>query len=283
MKPVVASRTGNTERIILTLLIMVCVLFNACKKTDGPQKPPPPEEPQTKVGKLKEIVAQNLPNPMYHFDYTDAGVVTGINYASGFYIYRLNYVNDRLDRMINNFNNNALVYNYTNGKITAIRDMRPDGKLLWNYSFDYSAGGLLKEVRWYRFLSNGTDSVLLRKAILEYRTDGNLAWFDDYFSTGGPLEWTRKIEYTDYDKEKNVDDFARLKLFDDNLLYLPGVKLQKNNARGELITTPVNDYEITNTFQYEDGKPVLKRAKVVGIRGNELGDLGTYSTTFSYY
>ncbi len=283
MKPVVASRTGNTEKYILTFIILVCSLFHACKKTDGPPKPPPPEEPRTRVGKLKEIVAQNLPNPMYRFDYTDEGVATDINFASGFYIYRLHYVNDRLDRMINSFNNNALVYNYTNGKITAIRDMRPDGKLLWNYSFDYSAGGLLKEVRWYRFLSNGTDSVLLRKAILEYRTDGNLAWFDDYFSTGGPLEWTRKIEYTNYDKEKNVDDFARLKLFDDNLLYLPGVRLQKNNPRNELITSPQNTYEITNTWQYQNGRPIQKMAKVVQVRGNDLGDLGDYSTTYSYY
>lgn len=282
MKPFVASRTGSKEKIILTILLVACATFHACKKTDIPPRPPVPEEPKTKVGKLKEIVEQNLPNPMYHFDYTDAGVVTGINFASGFYIYQLAYVNGRLDRMVNAFNQNAMIYSYTGDKITAIRDKRPDGTLLWNYSFDYTAGGLLKEVRWYRFV-NSTDSVLLRKSILEYRTDGNLAWFNDYFNTTGQLEWERKVEYSNYDKEKNVDDFALLKLFDDNLLYLPGVRLQVNNARGELITSTVNTFEITNTWQYQNGSPVLKRAKVVQTRGNTLGDLGTYSTNYSYY
>ena len=283
MKPFVASRAGNTEKIILTLLISVCALFHACKKTDGPPKPPPPQEPKTKAGKLKEIVAQNLPNPMYHFDYTDSGVATDISFASGFFIYRLNYVNGRLDRMINSFNNNAMVYGYTNGRITSIRDMTPGGRLLWNYSFDYSTGNQLKEVRWYRFNNAGTDSFLLRKVVLEFRTDGNLAWFEDYRNTTGTLEWEQKIEYTNYDTGRNVDDFSVLKEFFDNLLYLPGVRLLKNNARNELITSRQNTYEITNTWHYQEGRPIQKMAKVVQVRGNDVGDLGDYSTNYSYY
>jgi hypothetical protein len=283
MKSVVASRTGNTEKIVLTILITVCSFLHGCKKTVCPLEPPPPEEPKTKVGKLKEIVAQNLPNPMYHFDYTDSGITTDINFASGFFIYRLNYVNGRLDRMINSFNNNAMVYTYSNGRVTSIRDMTPDGRLLWNYSFDYSTGNQLKEVRWYRFNNAGTDSFLLRKVILEFRTDGNLAWFEDYRNTTGVLEWEQKIEYTNYDKERNVDDFSVLKEFFDNLLYLPGVRLQKNNPGSELITSTQNTYEITNTWQYQNGRPIQKMAKVVQVRGNDVGDLGDYSTNYSYY
>lgn len=285
MKPVVASSTGNAEKIILTFLIMVCVLFNACKKYDGPPKPPPPEEPQTKVGKLKEKIVQNLPNPFYHFDYTDKGVVTGINFASGFYIYQLSYANNRLAKMVNAFNGNAMMYNYINGKVTSIRDIRPDGIVLWNYSFEYSADSKLKEVRWYSMILAGADSVLLRKVTLEYHADGNLASFEDYRdATGqGQLEWMQKISYSNYDQEQNVDDFSILKDFFDNLLYLPGVRLQKNNARKELIKGTQNDYDITNTWQYQNGKPVLKMANVVQTRGNQVGDLGNFSTNYSYY
>ena len=176
-----------------------------------------------------------------------------------------------------------MVYGYTNGRITSSRDMTPDGRLLWNYSFDYSTGNQLKEVRWYRFNNAGTDSFLLRKVILEFRTDGNLAWFEDYRNTTGTLEWEQKIEYTNYDTGRNVDDFSVLKEFFDNLLYLPGVRLQKNNARNELITSRQNTYEITNTWHYQEGRPIQKMAKVVQVRGNDVGDLGDYSTNYSYY
>jgi hypothetical protein len=283
MQPVVASRAGNTEKIIFTFIIMACVLFHACKKTDGPPKPPPPVEPQTKVGKLKEKIVQNLPNPFYHFDYTDKGVVTGIEFASGLYIYQLSYANNRLAKMVNAFNGNTMVYNYINGRVASIRDIRPDGIVLWNYSFEYLPNNQLKEVRWYRMTLAGADSTLLRKVTLAYHADGNLAFFDDFRNDTGQLEWAQKMSYSNYDQEQNVDDFSILKDFFDNLLYLPGVRLQKNNARTELINGTQNDYEFTNTFQYQNGKPTLKSVRIVQTRGNQVGNLGDFTTTYSYY
>jgi hypothetical protein len=287
MKPTVAFEKGSREKIVLAVIILICASFHACKKTDGPEGPPPlPEEPHTKVGRLKEITAEHLPNPYFAFDYTDDGVTTDISFASGFFIYKLSYANGRLDRMVNQFNGNALVYHYTNGKVTTIRDIRPDNTVLWNYSFDYDVQNQLKEVRWYRFTGDpgNADSLLFRKVELFYHSDGNLWRYDDYRDiTGAGLEWSQRAEYADFDSARNVDDFSILKEFFDNLLYLPGVRLQRNNPRNEYLINAENDFEITNTWQYNDGVPVSKSARVRQTRGSDAGRDVTVGKTYTYY
>jgi hypothetical protein len=66
-------------------------------------------------------------------------------------------------------------------------------------------------------------------------------------------------------------------------LYLPGIKLQVNNPRNLLITGPQNDYEISYTWQYQNGVPVSKQTKVIKVRGNQAGQEITASTSYSYY
>lgn len=272
----------SIEKIVLTVLIVACAGFHACKKTAGQRELPPPEPPGTKLGLLKEMVTQSLPSPLYRFDYTDSGVTTDINYASGFYIYELQWENKRLRRMINTFNQNALIYTYSNGRIMNIREVRTNNTTAWHYAFTYD-NNQVKEIRWYRISPTGTDSILFRKVVLAFHSNGNLSRYDDYRDIAGTLEWIQSVHYDTYDNGKNVDDFNLLKEVDDNLLYLPGIRLQLNNSKNIRITGVQNDYEITNSWQYQDGVPVLKQSKRKQVRGSNAGMELTSNTTYSYY
>lgn len=283
MNFVVAKRAEITEKYALTLIIAFCAFFHACKKTDHPPALPPPEPPGTKIGLLKQIVVQSLPSPLYHFDYTDSGVATGINFASGFYIYQLEWKDKRLARMINSFNQNALIYTYNNGRITGIREVRTNNSAPWHYRFDYNNNNQVKEIRWHRISPNGADSIVWRKVLLSYHPDGNLSKYEDYRNLTGTQEWVQSVQYLSFDNGKNVDDFNILKEFDDNLLYLPGIKLQRNNPTDILITGVQNDYELTYTWTYQNGVPVTKQARLKNIRGNQVGTSIVSSTSYTYY
>jgi hypothetical protein len=283
MKPFVAPKTV-AEKYTLTFIIAICVLVHSCKKTGEQQEVPPPDPPGSKIGLLKDVVAQHLPSPLYHFDYTDSGVTTGINFASGFYIYQLSYLDKRLDQMVNLPNNNALHYTYKNGSVTSIREVRPNNSIVWHYTFAYNNNNQVKEIRWNLASKSGADSLLYRKVLLSYNGDGNLQRYIDYRDiTGKSLDWIQTVEYKNYDQGKNVDDFSVLKEFHDHLLYLPGVRLQKNNPKTVLITGVQNDYEITNTWTYQNGVPVSKSAKVKQTKGSDAGNEIVVGTTYSYY
>lgn len=282
MKPIVASKTSK-EHVVLTLIIMSCMFLHACKKNNDQYPDPPPHDSGTKVGKLKDLVAEHLPSPFYHFDYTDKGITTDISFASGLLNYKLSYKNGKLDKMTNIFNRDVLFYYYNGSQVKFIRNIKPNGRVVWNYSFEYNAGNQLTEVRWYRFNDAGTDSTLLRKSTLEYFADGNLSQYEDYRNTTGPLEWSGRYEFSDYDGGTNVDDFSVLKDFFDNVLYLPGVRLQKNNPRKLFITSLVNDYDITYTWTYQNNLPVNKSSKFILLRGSGSKDPVIAGTTYSYY
>jgi hypothetical protein len=283
MKPIVASRTF-AEKYTLTVIIAICALFHACKKTDDPRVPHVPNPPGTKVGLLKDINVQSLPSPYYHFDYTDEGVTTGVSFASGFFIYELSYVNGRLDKMVNLPNNNALVYEYNNGKVISIRVRRPDKSIVYHYTFDYNSKSLLTQIRYYLAGASGADSILFKKVLFSYYNDDNLERYEKYVDvTGQNLELAVTEKYSDYDQGKNVDGFRHYKDFFDHVLHLPDVRFQKNNPRKIVITGQQTDYEVNDTWTYQNDLPVSKQSKIRETRGANAGREINSGTTFSYY
>jgi hypothetical protein len=283
MKPLVASRTV-AEKYTLTLIIALCVLFHACKKTHDPRVPPPPKPPGTKVGLLKDINVQSLPSPYYHFDYTNEGVTTGINFASGYFIYELSYVNGRLDKMVNLPNNITLAYEYNNGRVTSIRYRRPDNTFVYRYTIGYNNKNLVNEIRYNLTTTAGADSVLFKKVLFFYYNDDNLERYEKYVDIAGQnLELVVTEKYSDYDQGKNVDGFRHYKDFFDHELHLPGVQFQKNNPRKIVITGQQTDYEVTDTWTYQNGLPVSKQSKIKETRGANAGREINSGTTFSYY
>jgi hypothetical protein len=286
MNTTVASKTGKTEHLVLVIMVMACSLLHACKKVDRPHPHLPPDPTGTRIGKLKEINAERIPSPWYHFEYTDQGVKTGIDFASGLFRYHLSYANGRLDRMTNAVNGYALVYNYKNGLVKLIRNTKPNGVVVLNYSFDYDALDQLKAVRYFETKNAGADTILHRKVTLAYYPDGNLKSYDDYrdANLSDTLAWTLRTEYADYDNGTNVyEDFSVFKDFFDQVLYLPGIRLQKNNPHKIFITTAVNDYDITDTYTYQNNKLVFKSEKFVQLKGANVGQTTVSGTSYSYY
>lgn len=283
MKPIVASRTV-AERYTLTLIIALCAFFHACKKTDDPRVPPPPKPPGTKVGLLKDINVQSLPSPYYHFDYTDVGITTEINFASGYFNYQLSYVNGRLDKMVNLPNNITLVYEYNNGRVKAIRYRRPDNSFVYNYTIDYNNKNLVSEIRYNLTTTSGADSVLYKKVLFYYYNDGNLERYEKYVDIAGQnLVLVVTEKYSEYDQGKNVDGFRHYKDFFDHVLHLPGVSFMKNNPRKIVITGQQTDFEVIDTWTYQNGLPVSKQSKITETRGANAGRVVNSGTTFSYY
>lgn len=282
MKPLVAT-LSTAEKLTLTLIIALCTFFQACKKTDDPGGDHVPPPPGTKVGMLKDISVERLPSPYYHFDYTDEGVTTGISFASGIFIYDLFYVNGRLDKMVNRPSRDALIYEYSNGKVVSIRVRRPNNSIVYHYTIGYQ-DNLVNEIRYYLANAAGGDSILFKKVLFYYYDDGNLERYEKYVDeTGGNLQWSITEKYVDYDDGKNVDGFRHYKDFFDHVIHLPGVQFMKNNPRKILITSPLTDYEFNDTWTYRDGLPVSKFSRWKETRGSNAGREASGNTTFSYY
>ena len=58
------------------------------------------------------------------------------------------------------------------------------------------------------------------------------------------------------------------KEFFDTYLFLPQVKLQKNNPLKQQITGVQNDYEITYTYDFQNNLPVKKTGIMTQTRGS---------------
>jgi hypothetical protein len=262
---------------------MLTTAFAACKKDkDASQQPPPPPpsfDDRATVF-LKDVVESGLPSPYFHFSYNDSGYVTNISFADGFFDYDVNYNNRRVAFMLNKKNNARLDYFYTNGRVSSI-DQVLNGEKLWSYKMTY-AQNRLAQVRWLRFPIAG-DSVVERKIELFYGTDGNLSEYKDYRpDNGNGLKLSRTFQFSQYDGATNVDDFYVFKNFFEDVIFLPGVKLQKNNPRLVRILGEQNDFEITYTYNYRDNKPILKNGIFKQTRGGGSGETSLV-TSYTYY
>jgi hypothetical protein len=244
--------------------------------------PPPPDDARTVL--LKDVIAQSLPNPYFHFAYNSQQYVTQINFASGFTIYNVEYENKRVKQMINIQNNNSVVYSYSNNQVVEINEFSGmSGNKVFSYRFSYNTSNHLKEVQWFEF-SNNTTGNLFKKALLSYHADGNLATIEQYFNiSGSPLTLVKTDKFSDYDNKINVDDFYLMKDFFDTYLFLPQVKLQGNNPSKHQVITPANDYDISYVYEYQNNLPVKKTATLLQTRGSNAGQSLIITNQFNYY
>jgi len=90
-------------------------------------------------------------------------------------------------------------------------------------------------------------------------------------------------QFSNYDQGTNVDDFYLTKDFFDAYLFLPQVKLQRNNPKEHVITGHQNDYEISYTYEYQNNLTVTKTGMMRQIRGKGSGQSLQITNRFSYY
>jgi len=262
------------------------VMCLSCNKSVSGKNEPPISDSRTVL--LKEVEEERLPSPYFSLAYNDSNFVTHIGFASGLFSWKVEYENNRVIRMINDVlvNHDTLLYTYANGRVVTIRHTNANtGAPRWRYDFSYDGNAVLKEIRWWSFPTPGADSILFRKVILQYYADGNLQQYDDYNTdnNNGPVTLTNTVNFSNYDQGINVDDFYLLKNFWDDLLFLPQVKLQKNNPGHVTMTGATNDYVIDYTYQYNADKlPVQKDLTMTITRGANTGQQYTFTDRFSY-
>ncbi|RYZ23190.1 MAG: hypothetical protein EOO16_05975 [Chitinophagaceae bacterium] len=274
---------------LLLLIVATTTLFASCRKdaalpVAGTATPLPPAAPlyedDHRSVRLREVHEQGMPGPYFHFDYDSAGFVTAIDYAAGFLRYTVGYANKRINKLTNRFDSSVLRYAYQNGLVTAIHKVDSTGQPEWDYRFAYTEGRLVR-MEWVR-KSAGAEQ-LERRAELSYGSDGNLASWNDFRRVNGNLELSRTYTYSDYDNQTNVDDFYLTKSFFEDVLFLPRVRLQRNNPRRVLITGAVNDFEIDYTYTYFGALPLSRSGVMRQVRGNGSAPALNTLSTYSYY
>ncbi len=268
------------NRLFNLIALAGLLMITACEKDmdTAPSSPVLPDDKRTIL--LKDVVEQGMPSPYFHFDY-DSGYASHISFASGFFQYDVKYNDKRVASMTNRPDGAKLTYFYSEGKVARIRK-EVFGLLMWSYEMKYT-NNQLNEVKWYRHHTAG-DSILERKMELFYRPDGNLSMYKNYMRTpGAEPALVQTVIFTNYDNGKNVDDFYLYKSFFEDLLYLPQVKLQKNNPGMVRILGDQNDFEIEYVYTYQDGLPVQKKGTFRQTRGNGPGGITHLLTTYTYY
>ncbi len=278
------------KKYIFPIVVMLLTVSIGCKKYNDPLSPEQPPVPvpvdDVRSVLLKDVNAQSLPGPYYHFVYDNFHYVKQISFASGFAVYDVEYENKRVKMLTNRVNDNIFLYHYANNLVTEINEFSgPVISKTFSYRLSYNLLHQLSQVNWVFFSNNGRQDTVKRE-VLTYLPTGNLAAMDHYYSSspGQPLEWSSRDEFSEYDNQTNVDDFSVLKKdFFAPYLFLPQVRLQKNNPRRQHIISAGNEFEIINSYQYQNGLPVSKTAIVTEKRGGVIEEPKTVTTQFSYY
>jgi hypothetical protein len=266
---------------LIVIISCVCVFASCHKAKDGPSQPGTGGNNIL----LKEINIERLPAPYFQFTYDNNGFVKQVGFSNNFSNWKVQYQNNRVIRMIDKFND-TIAYSYSGDKVVYIKHTNSsDGRTVFTYSLTYDNTGLLKEVQWWDFVTSNGDSALFRKTDFSYYTDGNLQEYID--STGdflGHLAFAARAKYTNYDQNPNVDDITILKNFFDDFLFLPQVKLQKNNPAHETYEGVAEDYSFDFAYHYNSKKlPVEMDQATLVTRGNQVGFHSTSTTLYTYY
>jgi hypothetical protein len=201
------------------------------------------------------------------------------------HVYQLSYKNKRVDKVINTSFGHTLQYHYSGKHVSYISQVNQAGIKTSSYSLRYNSSGLLKTLEWFEFIS-ASDSVCTRKVEMAYTPGGNLSSYDDYRgneSDNYALKLIATHTFNNYDNGVNVDDFGMFKEFFSQLLFLPQVKLQKNNPGVEIIQGITTDLRLDYHYQYQNGLPVEKSGTLKVTRGPNTGSEFPFSIQLNYY
>ncbi|HEX2607443.1 MAG TPA: hypothetical protein VHK91_08690 [Flavisolibacter sp.] len=261
------------------------LLLFSCKKD---RQPEPENVPITKPILLKDITLPGLPCPFYHFEYNRDSLAITADFASGFTNYTILYSGRRIQEMRNTaFSvNDTLRYNYDGtGKLTNIGFINRFNIRYRQVIFTYS-GSQPEAIRWEQKSVSG-DYITDRTLQFTFYADGNLKTITEHRpSIGGSTDYTSVRTFEGYDDKINVDDFTLTHDgFHDHLFLLQGFRLQKNNARKELLIANGDSlYTLDYTYTYNlDKTPIAKEGTLEYLSGPNKGQRFPTSTYYTYY
>lgn len=277
---------GSWKAPLIALVVSAAVACSA-DITTGTAVPPQP----TPTVLLKEITVGNLPLAFYEFSYDAAGRVVTASFA-GFRFYQVSYDGNRITQLANNVpgNHDRVIYLYDDaGRVASVRYVDSSGVTIGHVFFTYYRQQLASLVR-DKGVAGGF--VVDKEMLFIYDDNGNLLELDQHRPaiSGGQQEVTQSFRFDDYDNRINTDGFTLIHNdFFDHLVLLPGVQLQKGNARHLTIATRADDgsfitLEVIYTYAYDGaGRPVAKFGDVTVLNGPNAGQRTQMSSFFSYY
>lgn len=277
---------GLRKASLIALVVSAAVACSA-DLTTGTAVPPQP----TPTVLLKEIDVGNLPSPFYQFSYDAAGRVISASFA-GLRFYEVSYDGNRIAQVANYVpgNHDRVIYFYDGaGRVGSVRYVDSSGVTIGHVLFTYDRQQLASLVRDTRVAGG---FVVDKEMFFAYDDNGNLAELDEHRPaiSLGQQDVTQIFRFDDYDNRINVDGFTLIHDdFFDHLVLLPGVQLQRGNARHLRIATRVDDgpfltVDVIYTYVYDGaGRPVAKSGDVLLLNGPNAGERTQISSFFSYY
>ncbi len=273
------------------MILFFCGLLFAiasCKKNNTDPLPGDISHPvstPSEIAGLKDIIYPRLPSPYYHFEYDDKGMLKTASFASDFFRYDVKYQDGRIYEMKNIFgNSNGLRFLYDKaGKIISVIYLNNEGLVYRRVSLDYT-GPLL--VGLQREDLKGNDFIVSKTITLSYYADSNLSDLKVFYPAfEGSKAINLDYQYSQYDKKVNVDGFSLLHTeFFEQLILLPGVRLQKNNALKETLSGSGNNYVVDYTYIYNSNDlPVSKTGDLLFTSGSDSGKHFKVDAFYSYY
>jgi len=273
------------------IILIFCGLFftiASCKKNNT--DPLPGDTGNTtgtpsEMAGLKDIIYPHLPSPYYHFEYDDQGKLKLASFASDFFRYDVKYLDQRIIEMKNIFgNNNSLRFLYDNsGRIISVNYLNDDGSVFRRVNLDYN-GPML--IGLQREELSGNDFSINKTLSMSYDTDSNLSELKVFYPAFNGNEATNLVyHFSQYDTKTNVDGFSLLHTeFFEQLILLPGVRLQKNNPMKETLTGDGNNYIVDYTYTYNSNDlPLTKAGDLVFTSGRDTGKHFNVNAFYSYY
>lgn len=280
---------SHARQYRLAALVAAFVAALGCGSDSTITDPGLTDRPTPATVLLKDVVVDRLPSPFYHFDYDDAGAITGVSFASGLTNYQVSYLGSRIRELQNNAlgNRDRIVYAYgPTGRVDGVRYVDAAGETFTVNVYTYEGDKLTGVERSRRM---GTELVIDKTMSLAYWPDGNLRALAEHRPKieGIQDETNDVITFEQYDTGLNVDGFGLIHDdFFDHFVLLPGVVLQKNNPGRETRTGDGLTYVVDYTYDYDAAKrPVAKRGDllITGGPGEQVGRRIQIGSSFSYY
>ena len=276
------------------LFFLFAATFISCRKQNpDPTVPKPIIPPGQTNGKLKDMIVDRLPSPIYHFEYNDSGYVKKAAFADGLGVYDVSYADKKIVEMVTNKDiitgaGDKLEYKCLDGVLTVISVINKNGVCYKRCFLKFTFSAQLEYLQWdVNIYNKGFTAETSME--LEYYDNGNLKKirYSD-FPLNSQQITVYEDSYEDYDDKLNVDDFSLLHNHPFNQLFvlLPSQSehLQYNNPRRVTRTGDGLNYQVNYSYTYDaKGRPVIKKGDLISTNGADAGKHTDLLTKFVYY
>lgn len=228
--------------------------------------------------KLKTHVEQGSPSPNYLFEYDADGKVSRLNSRGGDLQYECFYSGKALTKMVNqNFlaRKDTIHYSYDNGLVKNVAIAAEGLGTVAKLAFEYDNKKRLQLVTWDKLENNNWNPY--RKLSFQYNNDDNLFLYKNYMDVGSGLNLLDSMVFENYDQQVNPRvNFVMVTGINEHFIYLPYIKLQKNNSLKETVKRGQNVFITQHNYTYQNNLPLVDN-KTITIHALTSMQIGSFA------